>query len=331
MIQPREPAQLMARMENLADPTRLRLLRLLERQELGVAELVEILRLPQSTVSRHLKILVDQGWLDSRSRGTMNLYRMTPAELDPPARALWKLARREMDEWATGRQDDLRLELHLRSGGRRAQEFFAGAAAHWDKLRSVQYGDHYSVLGLLALLPEEHVVADLGCGTGSVVADLALHVGRVIGVDSSSEMLKAARRRTREMDNVELHRAPLEALPIQDGECDAATMFLALSYVEEPARALSEMARILRPGGRAVVVELMSHDRDDFRAEMGQRHRGFEPAALESLAEGAGLVSVASRPLAPEPGAQGPALLMLTGGQAAPVPTVHAEAMEDEI
>jgi ArsR family transcriptional regulator len=331
MIQAREPVQLMARMENLADPTRLRLLRLLERHELGVAELVEILRLPQSTVSRHLKILVDQGWLDSRSQGTMNLYRMTPGDLEPSARALWKLARREMDDWATGRQDDLRLELHLRSGGRRAQEFFAGAAAHWDKLRTAQYGDRYSVLGLLALLPADHVVADLGCGTGSVVADLGLHVARVIGVDSSAEMLKAARRRTREMDNVELHRAPLEALPIQDGECDAATMFLALSYVAEPARALAEMARILRPGGRAVVVDLMSHDRDDFRVAMGQRHRGFEAAVLESLAEDAGLVEVTSRPLPPEPEAQCPALLMLTGRHTVPVPTIRAEAMEDEI
>jgi hypothetical protein len=80
-----------------------------------------------------------------------------------------------------------------------------------------------------------------------------------------------------------------------------------------------------------VVVDLMSHDREDFRAEMGQRHRGFEPAALESLAVAAGLASVASRTLSPEPGARGPALLMMTGRQAVPVPTIHAEAMEDEI
>ena len=125
-----DPEQLMLRMDNLADPTRLRLLRLLERHELGVAELVEILRLPQSTVSRHLKVLADQGWLASRSRGTMNLYRMVPDELEPSARELWKLARREIDAWATGRQDELRLEHHLSNGGWRAEEFFAGAAAH---------------------------------------------------------------------------------------------------------------------------------------------------------------------------------------------------------
>jgi len=306
----------MLRMDNLADPTRLRLLRILEQHELGVAELVEILQLPQSTVSRHLKVLTDQGWLASRPRGTMNLYRMTPDELEPSARELWELARREIDEWATGRQDELRLDHHLRNGGHHAEEFFAGAAAHWDRLRREQYGDRYSLVGLLALLPEEAVVADLGCGTGAVLADLAPNVARVIGVDSSEEMLKAARQRTRETDNVELHRAPLESLPIQDGECDAATMFLALSYVDEPSRALGEMARVLRPGGQAVVVDLMSHDRDDFRVEMGQRHLGFAAADLESLAEEAGLVSVASRPLAPEPEVQGPALVMLTGRQA---------------
>ncbi len=318
MIVTSEPEQLMLRMENLSDPTRLRLLRLLERQELGVAELVEILQLPQSTVSRHLKVLADQGWLTSRSRGTTNLYRMTPRELEPSARALWKLARREIDEWATGRQDELRLDRHLSNGGRRAEEFFAGAAARWDKLRREQYGDRYDAVGLLALLPEYSVVADLGCGTGSVVADLALHVRRVIGVDNSNEMLKAARQRTRGVDNVELHRAPLESLPLQDGECDAATLFLALSYVAEPARALDEMGRILRPGGKAVVVDLLSHDRDDFRVEMGQRHLGFEIGELETLAEDAGLVNITSRPLVPEPGARGPALMMLTGRQAAP-------------
>ena len=187
------------------------------------------------------------------------------------------------------------------------------------------------MIGLLALLPETHVVADLGCGTGATVADLAPHVERVIGVDVSGEMLKAARRRTREMGNVELHRAPLESLPLPDSECDAATMFLALSYVAEPSRALGEMSRILRPGGRAVVVDLMSHDRDDFRIEMGQRHLGFEPAELESLAEAAGLASVVARPLAPEPGAHGPALVMLTGRQAAPVRTTHAETIEVKV
>jgi len=321
MLATSDPGLLMARMDNLADATRLRLLRLLERHELGVAELVEILQLPQSTVSRHLKVLGDQDWLGSRSRGTTNLYRMTPRELDPSARALWKLARRETESWATSRQDELRLEQHLSNGGRRAEEFFAGAAVQWDKLRGELYGESYGMAALLALLPETLVVADLGCGTGAALADLAPHVGRAIGVVSSGEMLKAARKRTRDWTNVELHRASLESLPLRDGECDAATMLLALTYVAEPAHVLEEMARILRPGGKAVIVDLLSHDRDDFRIEMRQQRCGFEASELESLADDAGLVNVASRQLVPEPGVKGPALVMLTGERPAPNPT----------
>lgn len=321
MIAKADPALLMTRMDNLADATRLRLLRLLERHELGVAELVDILQLPQSTVSRHLKVLGDQDWLASRSRGTTNLYRMTPGDLDASARALWKLARRETEGWATSRQDELRLERHLSTGGRRVEEFFAGAAAEWDKLRRELYGETYGISAMLALLPDTFVVADLGCGTGAVLADLAAHVGRAIGIDSSGEMLKAARKRTREVTNVELHRAPLESLPLQDGECDAATMLLALTYVAEPSQVLEEMARILRPGGKAVVVELLNHDRDDFRVEMGQQRCGLAAPELELLAADAGLMNVVSRPLVPEPGTRGPALVMLTGERSAPNPT----------
>src|SRR5881397_3964509 len=96
-------------LETLADPTRLRLLRLLERHELGVAALCDILQLPQSTVSRHLKVLSDQGWMGSRSRGTTRLYRVRP-EQDPAARRLWLLSREQTDGWPTARQDRLRLE-----------------------------------------------------------------------------------------------------------------------------------------------------------------------------------------------------------------------------
>src|SRR4051795_11029119 len=105
-----KPDLLIARMESLADPTRLRLLRLLERHELGVAELCDILQLPQSTVSRHLKVLADQWWVRSRGQGTTNLYRMLPDEIDPAAKRLWTLAREQTQAWATLRQDDLRLQ-----------------------------------------------------------------------------------------------------------------------------------------------------------------------------------------------------------------------------
>src|SRR6185312_955226 len=102
-----QPARLLGWMESLADATRLRLLRLLERHELGVAELCEVLQLPQSTVSRHLKVLADQGWVRSRSQGTTNLYRMDVGEVDPAARRLWTVTREQTEDWATVVQDQL--------------------------------------------------------------------------------------------------------------------------------------------------------------------------------------------------------------------------------
>jgi SAM-dependent methyltransferase len=304
-------------LEALADPTRLRLLRLLERHELGVAALCDVLQLPQSTVSRHLKVLSDQGWLAGRSQGTTRLYRMH-GEPGPAARRLWLLSRDQTDAWPTARQDRLRLGRRLSRQTQPAEAFFAGAAGQWDRLRDEAYGRAFTQSALLGLLPREWAVADLGCGTGHAAAALAPHVARVVGVDQSAAMLKAARKRTAGMGNVELRSGRLEALPLDDGSCDGALLLLALTYVGEPAMAVSEMARILRPGGRAVVVDLLRHDRDDFRRRMGQEGFGFEPEELKTMLEAAGLEPVTCRELAPEPGAKGPALLLATASRPAP-------------
>ena len=306
-------------LETLADPTRLRLLRLLERHELGVAALCDVLQLPQSTVSRHLKVLADQGWVGSRSRGTTRLYRMK-GEPSPAARRLWLLSRDQTDGWPTARQDQLRLGRRLARASP-AEAFFAGAAGRWDRLREEAYGRAFTRTALLGLLPREWVVADLGCGTGHAAAALSPHVARVVGVDQSPAMLKAARKRTAGLGNVDLRPGRLEALPLDDASCDGALLLLALTYVADPAAALAEMARILRPGGRAVVVDLLRHDRDDFRRRMGQQGFGFEPDELKAMMEAAGLDQVACRELAPEAGAKGPALLLAAGARPAFQPT----------
>src|SRR5438132_5380342 len=266
---PSPVAALVGCLETLADPTRLRLLRLLERHELEVAALCDILQLPQSTVSRHLKLLSGQGWLDSRPRGTTRLYR-TRAEPDPAARRLWLVSRDQTAGWPTARQDDLRLQRRL-SRHSPAEAFFAGAAGRWDRMREEAYGRAFTDAALLGLLPGGWVVADLGCGTAHAAAALSPHVARVVGVDQSAAMLKAARKRTAGLSNVELRQGRLEALPLDDGGCDGALLLLALTYVTDPAAVMSEMARVLRPGGRAVVVDLLRHDRDHFRRRMGQQ------------------------------------------------------------
>ncbi len=309
-------APLLSWMESLADPTRVRLLRLLERDELGVSDLMDALRLPQSTVSRHLKTLLDHGFVTSRGRGSANLYAMRNGELPPPARRLWQLVREQTEGWATLRQDRLRLERRLRERPDDAQAFFARSAGEWDKLRRELYGAAFGDAALRGLLPRDWVVADLACGTGSVAAALAPHVARVVGIDNSPAMLKAAARRVAGHPNVELKRGDLEALPLAGGACDAALLVLALTYAEDPGRVLAEAARILRPGGRLVAVDLLRHDRDDFRRSLGQRHAGFEPQALDELLRAAGLAPDHCAPLPPEPEAKGPALVLASAARA---------------
>jgi ArsR family transcriptional regulator len=315
----RQPDQLLGLMESLGDPVRLRLLRLLERRELGVAELTDVLQLPQSTVSRHLKLLSDQGWIQSRSERTANLYSM--AELDAAARRLWQLTREQTEDWPALAQDRLRLARRLEDRSRAAQRFFAGAAAGWDEIRAELYGVRFVQSALAALLPRDWVVADLGCGTGLLEAELAPHVGQVIGVDQSAAMLKAARRRTSAFGNVRLEQGGLEALPLENASCDAVLMILSLTYVHDVPRSLCEAARVLRPGGRAVVVDLLRHDREDFRRRMGQRRLGFETAELTALLADAGFGEARARELTPEPDVKGPALLLATGVRGAEEPS----------
>lgn len=327
---PRQPEALLGRMESLADPTRLRLLRLLERNELGVAELCDVVQLPQSTVSRHLKMLSDQGWVRSRSEKTTNLYSMSNGELEPGARRLWQVAREQLEGWPALAQDQVRLSRRLEARAQGAQRFFAGAASEWDRLRTTLYGQRFTAEALAALLPRDWVVADLGCGTGSVTAELASLVHRVIGVDQSAAMLKAAARRTADLGNVTLHQASLERLPLGDASCDAALAVLALTYVTDVPQALAEAARILRPGRRLVVVDLLHHDRDDFRRQMGQQHPGFEPAVFTTWMREAGFPEPACRPLPPESGTKGPALILATGDRPEPAATSNPKRLRTQ-
>jgi len=309
-----QPETLLSWMEGLADPTRLRLLRLLERHELGVVDLCDVLQAPQSTVSRHLKVLGDGGWVRGRREGTTNLYRMILDELEAPARRLWLLAREQTDTWSTVAQDRLRLERRLREREEKGGEaFFAGAAGEWDKVRSELYGQAFGVEAMLAMLPAGYVVADLGCGTGRMSEQLAGHVKQVIAVDNSPAMLKAAKKRLEGRENVDLRRGEVEALPIESGSCDAAVLVLVLTYVAEPAKGIGETARVLKPGGRGVIVDLLPHDRPEFRRVMGQKHMGFSPGDVERWMGEAGFARVSCRALPPEPAAKGPALFLAAG------------------
>lgn len=311
MVAVATPEPLLTAMSALADNARLRLLALLEREELGVGELAQILQLPQSTVSRHLKTLTDGGYVESRGSGTRNLHRLA-ASLDPRERRLWELARDEIVGWAELEHDELRLREHLAARAR-ADSVFADVAGDWETVRAELYGELFTGIALQALIPPDFVVADLGCGSGVASAQLAPHVARVVAVDSSPEMLAAARERLRGVGNVEIRDGDLATLPIDDRACDAGLSLVTLSHLADVAAMLAEAHRIMRPGGRLVVVDLLRHERDDFQRRMAQVRPGFTPDELREFMSDAGFVRVAIRPLPPEPAAKGPALLLATG------------------
>lgn len=296
------------RLSALADLTRSRLLLVLERDALTVNELCRVLRLPQSTVSRHLKLLADEGWVTARAEGTSNRYRAALRELDQAARQLWQLVRTEVAQSAAARQDATRLQGVLAERSTRSREFFATSAGQWDRLRTELFGARAELGAFPALLDDRWVIGDLGCGTGQVTAALAPFVARVIAVDGSAPMLAAARTRLAPHANVELRRGELETLPIDDASLDAAVLSLALHLAGEPGRVLAEAARVLRPGGKLLLIDMTPHERTDLAESLGQVWPGFDAEAISTLARSAGFDRVTYRPLPADQAARGPTL-----------------------
>ena len=307
----RAPA-ILDHLSSLADTTRSRLLLLLDRHELTVGELCGIVQLPQSTVSRHLKALADAGWVAARAEGTSNLYTMTNGALDAGARRLWLLVREQVGSTPVAAQDQRRLQAALAERRTKSQEFFSSSAGQWDRVRDELFGDRFHLTALAAFVEADWTLGDLGCGTGQVAASLAPFVARVIAVDGSAAMLQAARKRLSGFDNVELRRGDLEELPIDDGRLDAATLMLVLHHVPEPEKALAETARVLKPGGRAVIVDMLPHDRESYRQQMGHVWLGFSEDHLTDLLADSGLTEIRIVALAPDAKAKGPALFVAT-------------------
>ncbi|HEX6746891.1 MAG TPA: metalloregulator ArsR/SmtB family transcription factor [Longimicrobium sp.] len=302
------PPPIFERMSALADSTRSRLLLVLERHELTVGELCAIVQLPQSTVSRHLKTLADEEWIAGRAEGTSRRYRMSADRLEPSARRLWTLVREQVAALPAAGQDAQRLQSVLAQRSTRSQEFFRTAVGQWDRLREELFGRRADLLALLGLLDPSWTVGDLGCGTGQVSESLAPFVRRVVSVDSSAQMLEAARARLGGVENVEVRAGELEALPVGDGELDAALLFLVLHYVAEPAAALAEARRVLRPGGVLLVVDMAPHDREEYRQAMGHVWLGFAPDELEGWMMEAGFGAFRHVALPADPASKGPTL-----------------------
>jgi ArsR family transcriptional regulator len=297
----------------LADVTRCRLLLVLEKHELAVGDLCDALQLPQSTVSRHLKTLSEEGWVASRAEGASNYYRMAGADLDASARRLWQVVRDQVASSAAAQRDVERLRGVLAERRTRSDDFFGGAAGQWDRLREDLFGSRTELLAPLGLLDPSWVVGDLGAGTGQLSQTFAPFVRSVIAVDGSAAMLRVARARLADLPNVETRRGELEALPIGDAELDLAVLALVLPYVAEPAGVVQEAARVLRPGGRLIVADMQPHDHVEYRQKMAHLWQGFAAPQVSEWMERAGLKTIRYAPVPPDPKAKGPMLFVASG------------------
>ena len=303
-------APVLDRLHSLADETRTRILLLLETNEFMVGEICQIVQIPQSTVSRHLGILAQEGWLTVRSEGTSRHYRISPT-LEASAKQLWAVIRDELSVTATVSEDRMRARSVLEARTERSRAFFSSEAGRWDHLRQELFGDSSDLKLLPGLLHGTEVIGDLGCGSGHLVRLLAPFARRVVAIDRSPAMLDVARCRLRDCENVEVRQGDLNALPIESGELNLAILSLVLHYVVDLRRALTEVHRVLRPAGRILILEMQEHDRASFRDEMGHVWLGFAPNALRALLEevGFGAVHVSSLPADPE--AAGPRLFLI--------------------
>jgi ubiquinone/menaquinone biosynthesis C-methylase UbiE len=299
----------------LGDPTRLRILALLEREELAVQELMEVLGMAQSRVSRHLGILREAKLLQGRREGTFVLYRF-----GAPADATWRdalaLARRSVAQDPAARRDSAALARVLEARSARSRSFFEQVGPEWDAIRKVWGDELLRARALHRLLPRGLRVLDLGTGTGALAQELATAGCDVIAVDHSPRMLAAAREKldAAGLTNVELREGDATALPLLGGEVDAAFAHMVLQYLASPAEALAELARVAKPGGTVVVIDFAKHERAWMRDELGVVWMGFAPDEIARWMEAAGLrdVRVEAQPAAAR-GADLPATFIASG------------------
>ena len=295
----------------LADATRNRILLVLEQHELTVSELCAVLQLPQSTASRHLRILADEGWLVARAEGTSRQYRLA-APLPDSAAHLWRVVREQLAGSMQSAHDGARLRSVLAERRVQSRKFFATAAGQWDAMRTELFGARAELAAFPALLDAEAVVADLACGTGQLAAAVAPFAARVVAIDESRAMLDAAARRLEGQANIEIRQGDLERLPIDDRSVDIALLVLALHHAVEPERVLRETRRILAPRGRLLVVDMVPHERDDYRQQMGHVWQGFAAEQIGRWLESAGFGSWRYAELRADPAARGPNLFAAT-------------------
>lgn len=280
--------------KSLADQTRLRLLAVLQLGEFTVQELVEIMAMGQSRISRHLKILLDAGVVQVKREGTWAYYQLQPCdslfvELQPILEKHWS----SLDGYA---RDRTALAGVLSARRQRSREFFDRHARQWDQMaRELLPTPDYLPL-LLAQLEDCAKLLEVGVGTGGLLEEICAKAEQVIGVDHSLAMLETARERLANSphDNVELKLGQMEALPLPVASVDTALINMVLHHAPDPAMVLNEIARVLRPGGSLLLCDLLRHDQEWVREELADQWLGFAVDDLREWCEESGLTQIRS-------------------------------------
>lgn len=276
-----------ARLKVLADATRVRLLALLEGEELTVAELSAITRLAQPRVSTHLARLKEAGLVRDRRSGVSAYYRFDEAALDPAQRSLWQALSAGSDDPLL-RQDAERVPAVLAT--RAADQNWADSVAG-DMERHYSPGRTWEALARSVLpLFETGDVLDIASGDGVLAELLAPHAKRYVCIDASARVVAAAAERLKRYRNVEVREADMHALPFDAGSFDLAVLMHALTYASKPAQAVAEAARVLRPGGRLLLSSLARHEHRAAVEAYGHANLGFTDKELRRFVDKAGLV-----------------------------------------
>ncbi len=278
-----------------AEPTRLRILALCAQAELSVSELTQILGQSQPRVSRHLRVLCDAGLLDRSREGTSAFYRLAlRGDGSGVAHMLVDMIgadRAEMNGVAALDQERLAAVQNARADA--AAAYFRANAARWDEIRSLHVDEQEVEKTLLGMLPEDeiHDLLDIGTGTGRILEILADRVDTGVGIDRSREMLAVARARLGKAGHHHcgVRQGDMYQLPWPQDSFDAVTIHQVLHFAEAPGKAVAEAARVLRPGGRLVVVDFAPHDLDYLHDEHAHRRLGLADEEVAAWFRAAGL------------------------------------------
>ena len=276
-----------------ADPSRLRILLLLEREELSVAELQEILGMGQSRISTHLAQLKQAGLVEDRRNGKSILYRMKPAAQLNGFSQLLGVLRQAAAEIPEADEDSEALRLALRRRQDKMRAYFDELAGKFG--RNYVPGRSWQGLAetLLTLMPPL-TIADLGAGEGTFSQLLARRAKKVIAVDNSEKMVEYGRELARKhgVKNLEYRKGDLEDVPIRDAAVDLAFFSQALHHAPHPGRAVAEAWRILKPGGRIVVLDLVRHNYEEARELYADLWLGFTEVEVTRLLRQAGFKNI---------------------------------------